>query len=172
MEPEVPFEMPAMRPARNEDAPRRAYVMKRHYDEHGYTEGCEGCSRLSAKMKSRPHSNACRERMYRELKGTEEGRKWIEESEARIGDYLESKVRDEHGDREHEVEEKAKEEGMSSSAVPTDPLVSGEAAASPSTSRSKEARKQTPQTDGPKKVRIAADGDSKNSEEASRPRGR
>ena len=68
VEPEVPFEMPAMRPARNEDAPRRAYVMKRHYDEHGYTEGCEGCSRLSAKMKPRPHSNACRERMYRELK--------------------------------------------------------------------------------------------------------
>ena len=28
--PEVPFEMPAMRPARNEEAPRRAYVMKRH----------------------------------------------------------------------------------------------------------------------------------------------
>ena len=75
VEPEVPFEMPAMRPARNEEAPRRAYVMKRHYDEHGYTEGCEGCGRLAAKMKPRPHSNACRERMYRELMGTEEGRK-------------------------------------------------------------------------------------------------
>ena len=70
VEPEVPFEMPAMRPARNEEAPRRAYVMKKHYVEHGYTEGCEGCSRLSAGMKPRPHSNACRERMYRDLKGT------------------------------------------------------------------------------------------------------
>ncbi len=78
VEPEVPFEMPAMRPARNEEAPRRAYVMKRHYVEHGYTEGCEGCSRLSAGMRPRPHSNACRERMYRDLKGTEEGITWIE----------------------------------------------------------------------------------------------
>ena len=87
VEAEDPFEMPAMRPARNEDAPRRAYVMKRHYEEHGYTEGCEGCIRLSAGMRPRPHSNACRERMYRELKGIEEGRTWIEESEAIIGVY-------------------------------------------------------------------------------------
>ena len=82
VEPEVPFEMPAMRPARNEWAPRRAYVMKRHYEEYGYTEGCEGCSRLSGKMKPRPRNNACRETMYQGLKGPEEGKKWIEESEA------------------------------------------------------------------------------------------
>ena len=93
VEPEVPFEMPAMRPARNEGAPRRTYVMRRHYDEYGYTEGCEGCGRLAAKMKPRPHSTACRERMYRELKATEEGRKCLEESEARIGDYLEQDPR-------------------------------------------------------------------------------
>ena len=110
VEPEVPFDMPALRPARNEEAPRRAYVMKRHYEEHGYTEGCEGCSRLAAKMKPSPHSNACRERMYRDLKETEEGRKWIEDSEARLGEYFESKIREDNGDREHEVEEKAKEQ--------------------------------------------------------------
>ena len=51
VEPEVPFVMPVMRPARDEDGPRRAYVTKRHYEEHGYTEGCEGCARLSAGMK-------------------------------------------------------------------------------------------------------------------------
>ena len=37
MEPEVPFEMPETRPARGEEAPGRAYIMKRHYEEHGYT---------------------------------------------------------------------------------------------------------------------------------------
>ena len=63
VEPEVPFEMPMTRPARDEEAPRRAYVMKRHYEEHGYTEGYEGCARLSAGMRPRPHSNTCRERM-------------------------------------------------------------------------------------------------------------
>ena len=81
-----------MRPARDEEAPRRAYVMKRHYEEHGYTEGCEGCARLSAGMKPRPHSNACRERMYKELKTIEEGRQWMEESEARINDHLEEEL--------------------------------------------------------------------------------
>ena len=47
--------------------------------------------------------------MYRDLKETEEGRKLIEESEARLGDYFESKIREDTGDRDHEVEEKAKE---------------------------------------------------------------
>ena len=108
VEPEVPFDMPALRPARNEEAQRRVYVMKRHYEEHGYTEGCEGCSGLAAKMRPRPHSNACRERMYRDLKETEEGRKWIEDSEARLGEYSESTIRGDHGDRDHETEEKAK----------------------------------------------------------------
>ena len=68
VEPEVPFEMPMMRPTRDEEAPRRAYVMKKHYEEHGYTEGCEGCARLSAGMRPSPQSNACRGRMYKELK--------------------------------------------------------------------------------------------------------
>ena len=88
MEPEASFEMPVLRLARDEDGPRRAYVMKRRYEGHGYAEGCEGCARLSAGMKARPHSNVCRERMYKEMKKTEEGRKWMEDSEARINDYL------------------------------------------------------------------------------------
>ena len=56
LEPEVPYEMPEMRPARDEDGPRKAYIMRRHYEEHGYTENCEGCARMSAGMKSRPHT--------------------------------------------------------------------------------------------------------------------
>ena len=75
--------MPVMRPARDEEVPRRAYVMKRHYEEHGYAEGCEGCARLSVGMKLRPHSNACREMMYKELKKTEEGRTQKEERRTR-----------------------------------------------------------------------------------------
>ena len=43
LEPEVPFDMPAMKPARDEEGPRRPYIMKRHFVEYGYTEGCEGC---------------------------------------------------------------------------------------------------------------------------------
>ena len=54
---------------------------------------------MSAGMKPRPHSNACRERMYKELKKTEEGRKWMEESEAIINDYLEEKLRTDYEDK-------------------------------------------------------------------------
>ena len=79
--------------------------MKRSYAEHGYTEGCEGCARLAAGMKPRPHSNACRGRMYRELKKTEEGRKWMEESEARANDYLEEKLRKDDGSKDEEKKE-------------------------------------------------------------------
>ena len=48
---------------------------------------------MSAGMRPRPNRNTCRERMYKELKKTEEGRRWMEESEARINDYLEEKSR-------------------------------------------------------------------------------
>ena len=46
LEPEVPFHMPAMKPARSEEGPRRPYLVKRHFDEFGYTVVCEGCARL------------------------------------------------------------------------------------------------------------------------------
>ena len=111
IEPEVPFDMPVMRPARDEDGPRRACSMKRHYEEHGYTEGCEACARLSAGMKGSPHSNVCRGRMYRELKKTEEGRKWMTESEARIDEYLNGKVRKDHEEKD-EAERKERQAQM------------------------------------------------------------
>ena len=79
MEPEVPFIMPGMKPAREEVAPRRTYVMKRRFEKLGYTEDCEGCARLSTGMKSRAHTGKCRARMYEELKNTngrKEGSGW------------------------------------------------------------------------------------------------
>ena len=45
------------------------------------------------------------------------------ESEARIGDYLESKIRKDYGDRDHEVEEEQDE--VASAAVPASPSASG-----------------------------------------------
>ena len=40
-------------------------------------------------MKSRQPSLKCRNRMYEELRKTEKGRKWIEEAETRIDEFLE-----------------------------------------------------------------------------------
>ena len=99
LEPEVPFSMPAMVPARSEEGPRRAYIMKRHFKEHGYTEGCEGCGRLSAGMtKKGVHSDKCRSRMYKELGKTEKGRKWLAEAETRIEEFLEERLKRDHGE--------------------------------------------------------------------------
>lgn len=159
VEPEVPFEMPAMRSARDEEAPRRAYVIKRRYKEHGYTEGCEGCARLSAGMKPRPHSNACRERVYKELKKTEEGKRRMEESEARINDYLEEKLRK---DDEGKVDEDGDKQGNGASAAsPVRPSTSGTAAddapgakttdgGGPSSEKSKPPRKEKEDGDADK----------------------
>ena len=74
--------------------------MKRHYEEHGYTEGYEGCARLSAGMKGRPHSNVCRERMYKEMEKTEDFRKLMKASEARMNECLEEKVRKDHEEKD------------------------------------------------------------------------
>ena len=113
MEPAVPFVMPSMKPARGEAAPRRSYVMKRHFDDLGYTADCEGCARLSTGMKSRPHTGKRRARMYEEFKKTEEGRKWMAEAENRINEYLEEKVKEDHEEKdkkEREEAERAKSE--------------------------------------------------------------
>ena len=73
--------------------------------------------------------------MYRDLKGTEEGRNLIEESEARLGDYFEeSKMREDNGDRDHEIEEKTKEQaeagGAAPAAAPVGPLANGTSSSS------------------------------------------
>ena len=107
IKPEVPFNMPGMKPAREEEAPRRTYVMKRHFEKFGYTQDCEGSARLSTGMKSRPHAGKCRVRMYEELKRTEEGRKWMVEAENRINEYLEEKVKEDHAEKDKKEREEA-----------------------------------------------------------------
>ena len=58
LEPPVEVMMPG--PEREEEAPKRPYLKKYHFEEHGYDESCEGCVRLSADMPARPHLEACR----------------------------------------------------------------------------------------------------------------
>ena len=49
--------------ARDEDALKRAYLKKSHFDEHGYKVDCEGCNRLVAGiLPRRPHLDSCRQK--------------------------------------------------------------------------------------------------------------
>ena len=77
LEPEVPVDMDEMRPARNEETTKRTYLEKYHFEEHGYTEDCEGCSRLSAGIAARSNTEDCRKRMYEAMRKTEKaGNAW------------------------------------------------------------------------------------------------
>ena len=88
LEPPVSMTLPS--PEREEDAPKRAYLKKYHFEEHGYDEACEGCVRLRADMPGRPHLEACRRRMYEAMRKTEKGRKWMEKTEEKIDEYMET----------------------------------------------------------------------------------
>ena len=97
MEPAVPVDMTAFRPARNEDAPRRAHLTKEFFKEHGYTVGCEGGRRLEAGMaKTIVHTEQCRKRMEETMRATVGGRKWLGKSDTKIAEYMEKT----HDDKE------------------------------------------------------------------------
>ena len=114
MEPAVPVDMTAFRPARNEDAPRRAHLTKEFFKEHGYTVGCEGCRRLEAGMaKTIVHTEQCRKRMEETMRGMVKGRKWLEKSDAKIAEYMEKTHDDkEKAEKKRRVEEPSTREGQ------------------------------------------------------------
>ena len=51
--------MPTTRPARKEEGPRAAYLIKEDFKNFGFTEGCDGCGRLASGIASRPHTSKC-----------------------------------------------------------------------------------------------------------------
>lgn len=77
MGPEVPFSMPAMKPARGEEGPRRPHIMKRRFEDFWYTEECEGCARFSTGMKrTLTVASADRECTTRPTRRKREGSGW------------------------------------------------------------------------------------------------
>jgi len=74
---------------RQEDAPRRMQLRKRHFEKHEYTEGCEGCRRRKSGMGQRPHTRECRRRMEEAMKtGDEKDKQWVERARQREDDFL------------------------------------------------------------------------------------
>ena len=56
---------------------RRVYLKAEDFELHGYTEGCEGCSRLkTGGMEARPHTETCRARIEEELE-KDGGPRWV-----------------------------------------------------------------------------------------------
>ena len=100
LEPDVKIDMPITRPARKEEGPRDVYLTKEDFRAFGFTEGCEGCSRLMSGMSVRPHTSKCRTRMKESMRNTPDGRKRLEEADRKIHEYLESKLVEEHGTKD------------------------------------------------------------------------
>ena len=66
----------------------------------------------------RPHNDKCRERMYREMNKTEEGKKWLEGAEDRANEYLEKRLKEDHGDRDSKRRKPEANEETTTSVAP------------------------------------------------------
>ena len=51
--------------------PRRVYLNKNDFEEHGYSSGCPGCRSILEGIRRQGHSEACRQRIQKALEGTE-----------------------------------------------------------------------------------------------------
>ena len=51
--------------------PRRVYLNKNDFEEHGYSSGCPGCRAILKGIRRQGHSEACRQRIQKALEGTE-----------------------------------------------------------------------------------------------------
>ena len=118
LEPDVKVDMPISRPARKKEGPRDVYLSRGDFETYRYTEGCEGCSRLTAGMAPRPHTAKCRLRMKDDMEITPEGRKRLEEADRKIHEYLESKLVETHG-----AKDESERPGIIGSRMPSKPSV-------------------------------------------------
>ena len=72
---------------KKEAVPRRMKINEQDYEEHGFTEGCEGCRvRKAGLQEYRPHTEGCRKRMGEALK---EGGTYDERVRKRMAEEVE-----------------------------------------------------------------------------------
>ncbi|MDA8584155.1 hypothetical protein N9L68_07960 [bacterium] len=81
----------APHPLRQEEAPRRVYLQKRHFLKHRFSDNCEGCrrSRAGDAVTHRAHSEQCRRRMYEAMAMDEEDQRYLEHSRRRFEAHAE-----------------------------------------------------------------------------------
>ena len=85
---------------------RRVYLKATGFETDGYSDNCEGCSRLQAGMDARPHTETCRARLEEELakgdnrrwknaKDRESARTATDAALARVREIRKEKIREE-----------------------------------------------------------------------------
>ena len=86
--------------------PRRPRPRKEDFLQHGFADGCRGCQALIAGTAARGHSETCRDRMYKAMENTSEGRKRKEAQTDKENELLAKKLEAEHGDKDEERRQK------------------------------------------------------------------
>ena len=69
--------------------PRRVYLNKNDFEEHGYSSGCPGCRSILKGIRRQGHSEACRQRIQKALEGTER----LERARTRENEFFEEVLR-------------------------------------------------------------------------------
>jgi len=89
---------------RKEEGPRIMMIRREDLEEHGYTEGCDGCREKRTGMQERRgHSEACRKRLGEAMEKTEAGKRRKEADEERVNKRLAAEV--ERADKRGKAEE-------------------------------------------------------------------
>ena len=98
---------------------RREYLKAEDFDVHGYTDGCDGRSRLHSGMDPRPRTETCRTRLEEEL-AKDNGPRWknakAREMARTATDAGLARAREER-DKKRRVEEEAEEKESRSNAA-------------------------------------------------------
>jgi len=106
---------------KKETRARRVYLKAEDFEAHGYTEGCDGCSRQKAGMEARPHTETCRTRLEEEL-AKDNGPRWMKakarEMARTAADAGLARAREER-DKKRRVEEAAAEEESQECVAPS-----------------------------------------------------
>ena len=72
-----------------EYVPRRLVLRRGDFEKHGFTAGCNECSRYQTGIGARgPHSSACRDRLEQALRESIEGRSRWEKADTRITNWM------------------------------------------------------------------------------------
>ena len=78
--------------------PRRVRIGRTDLEQHGFTDSCPGCEASQKNGTPRGHTERCRNRLMEALRGTDDGRKRINEAVDRIVDHLTKPVTSDKSD--------------------------------------------------------------------------
>ena len=123
-------------------------MKKFHFEEHGYTAECDGCTRLGVGMAARPHTEECRKRIYEAMRKTEEGRQWMGRADDNIDDYMERKEKEREAKEGEAVEsQEGSSERTEGPVAARGGIASSSDAATPAAARGEEKKDVRPRGD-------------------------